>query len=65
MSAAANPEPTISRLFDLSGRVALITGATGYLGRSMARALAEAGASVVITSREQPIILYQKAAETA
>lgn len=53
MSAAANPEPTIGQLFDLSGKVALITGATGYLGQAMARALAEAGASVVITSRDQ------------
>jgi NAD(P)-dependent dehydrogenase (short-subunit alcohol dehydrogenase family) len=46
-------EPTIQQLFDLSGKVALITGASGYLGQSMSRALAEAGASVVISSREQ------------
>jgi gluconate 5-dehydrogenase len=46
-------EPTIQQLFDLSGKVALITGASGYLGQSMARALAEAGASVVISSREK------------
>ncbi|WP_406697933.1 SDR family NAD(P)-dependent oxidoreductase [Singulisphaera sp. Ch08] len=45
-------EPTIQALFDLSGKVALITGGTGHLGSAMARALAEAGASVVITSRE-------------
>jgi gluconate 5-dehydrogenase len=45
-------EPTIHDLFDLTGKVALITGGTGYLGSAMARALAEAGASVVITSRD-------------
>lgn len=46
-------EPTIQQLFDLSGKVAIITGASGYLGQSMSRALAEAGASVVISSRDQ------------
>jgi len=45
-------EPTISQLFDLSNKVALITGATGALGGAMSRALAEAGASVVISSRD-------------
>lgn len=47
-----NTEPTIQQLFDLSGRVALITGASGHLGRSMANALAEAGARVVVASRD-------------
>lgn len=46
------PEPTIVSLFDLSGRVALITGGCGHLGSAMSRALAEAGASVVLTSRD-------------
>ena len=45
-------EPSIQQLFDLSGRVALITGGSGYLGGAMAAALAEAGASVVVSSRE-------------
>jgi gluconate 5-dehydrogenase len=45
-------EPTIHDLFDLSGKVALITGGTGHLGSAMSRALAEAGASVVISSRD-------------
>jgi len=40
-------------LFDLSGKTALITGATGYLGSAMAEALAEAGASVIISSRDE------------
>ncbi|HET6572300.1 MAG TPA: SDR family oxidoreductase [Fimbriiglobus sp.] len=46
------PEPTVRELFDLTGRVALITGAAGHLGSAMARALAEAGASVVVASRD-------------
>ena len=46
-------EPTIQRLFDLTGRVALITGGSGYLGQSFSRALAEAGAAVVIGSRDR------------
>jgi gluconate 5-dehydrogenase len=52
MSATAGREPTIPELFDLGGKVALITGGTGHLGSAMARALAEAGASVVVTSRQ-------------
>lgn len=45
-------EPTVDSLFDLRGKVALITGGTGYLGSAMSRALAEIGAQVVVTSRE-------------
>ncbi|HZV27278.1 MAG TPA: SDR family NAD(P)-dependent oxidoreductase, partial [Acidothermaceae bacterium] len=39
------------RLFDLSGRTALVTGSTRGLGRGLARALAEAGAHVAVNSR--------------
>jgi len=44
-------EPTIQELFDLSGKVALVTGGARNLGYDMALALAEAGAWVAITSR--------------
>lgn len=39
------------KLFDLSGRVALVTGGNKGLGKAMARGFAEAGADVVIASR--------------
>lgn len=38
-------------LFDLSGKVAIITGASRGLGQYLGRALARAGADLVITSR--------------
>ncbi len=37
--------------FDLSGKVAIVTGASRGLGQTFARALARAGADLVITSR--------------
>lgn len=40
------------RLFDLTGRVAIVTGASRGLGQYMARALARAGADLVVTSRQ-------------
>ncbi len=46
-------EPTIQQLFDLTGKTVLISGASGYLGGAMARGLAEAGARLVISSRDQ------------
>ncbi len=42
-----------SRLFDLSGRVALVTGSSRGIGLAIARGLIEAGATVVLNSRSQ------------
>jgi gluconate 5-dehydrogenase len=43
----------IKKLFDLSGRVAIITGGSVGLGRQMAEGLAEMGAHVVLCARER------------
>ena len=40
-------------LFDLSGRVAVVTGGTTGLGHAIALGLAEAGADVVPSSRRR------------
>ena len=37
--------------FDLTGRVAIVTGGNGGIGLGMARGLAAAGANVVVASR--------------
>lgn len=44
-------------LFDLSGRVAIVTGTSRGLGQYMARALANAGADLVLTSRNRKHLL--------
>ena len=43
----------IPRLFDLTGRVAIVTGSSRGIGLAIAAALAEHGAKVVISSRKQ------------
>src|SRR5712692_6038918 len=40
-------------LFDLSGRVALVTGGNGGIGLGMAQGLAAAGAAIVVAARNR------------
>ena len=57
---AKDSGPVIQKLFDLSGRVALVTGASGHLGWALACGLAEAGCRVIASSRS-----LEKARSTA
>ncbi len=45
-----------TQLFDLSGRVAVVTGGGTGLGNGMAVGLAQAGAQVVLASRRQEVV---------
>ncbi len=44
---------TITKMFDLDGKVALITGASRGIGASIANVLSEFGASVILSSRKK------------
>jgi len=44
---------TVPRLFDLSGKVAIVTGSSRGIGLAIAAAMASHGAKVVISSRKQ------------
>lgn len=48
----ATPDHTYPNLFDLTGRIALISGATTHYGAAMATALAEAGAQIVAAGHD-------------
>jgi NAD(P)-dependent dehydrogenase (short-subunit alcohol dehydrogenase family) len=56
-----NQQPTVRQLFDLTGRVAIVTGGAAGLGRQMADGLAEMGANVVLCARKKE--RCEKAAE--
>ena len=40
------------KMFDLSGRVAIVTGGNGGIGLGMAKGMAEAGAAIVVAGRD-------------
>src|SRR5262245_27190982 len=44
---------TLKELFDLSGKIALVTGGSRGLGKEMAEGLAEAGASLMLLARRE------------
>jgi short-subunit dehydrogenase len=57
MSTKAVEQRKDQPMFDLTGRVALVTGTSRGLGQSFARALARCGADLILTSRKQQDLL--------
>ena len=65
LDGSINESKTIQQLFDLTGTVSLVTGACGHLGKAIAQGLAEAGSSVVVSSREEDKAVHSAIAETS
>src|SRR5438132_12321320 len=54
----------VTELFDLSGKVAIVTGGSRGLGLEMAAGLGEAGAAIAITARrEEGLVTAREALE--
>jgi NAD(P)-dependent dehydrogenase (short-subunit alcohol dehydrogenase family) len=49
-------------LFDLAGRIVLLTGSTGHLGQALARGLVRNGATVILNSRSVEKVAHQAVA---
>src|SRR3954464_10244042 len=60
MAAERGARMKASELFDLTGRVALVTGASSGLGAHFAQTLAENGAKVVLVARRLERVEAQK-----
>ena len=52
MGPPSNREESLTSLFDLNGRVAIVTGSSRGIGRAIAERLAEHGATVIVSSRK-------------
>ena len=47
-------------MFDLTGKVALVTGATGGIGEEIATTFYNQGATVILTGRKEEVLLNLK-----